>query len=164
MNSWSADTPFPKVFPASVYNRGQEITGGMFLEWAGIPNEREEEMADTKRVNWAVEQLKQKHEKPFFLAVGLYAPHYPNYCPQKYFDLYTPSKIQLPPTRADDLEDLPEKIRKMKTNRSRILQKLKTLEAWDDAIHGYLACISYADAMLGRVLDALDASPYQTIQ
>ena len=160
MNSWSADTPFPKVFPASVYNRGQEITGGMFLEWAGIPNEREEEMADTKRVNWAVEQLRQKHEKPFFLAVGLYAPHYPNYCPQKYFDLYTPSKIQLPPTRADDLEDLPEKIRKMKTNRSRILQKLKTLEAWDDAIHGYLACISYADAMLGRVLDALDASPY----
>ena len=160
MNSWSADTPFPKVFPASVYNRGQEITGGMFLEWAGIPNEREEEMADTKRVNWAVEQLKQKHEKPFFLAVGLYAPHYPNYCPKKYFDLYTPSKIQLPPTRADDLEDLPEKIRKMKTNRSRILQKLKTLEAWDDAIHGYLACISYADAMLGRVLDALDASPY----
>ena len=53
-------------------------------------NEKEEEMADTKRVSWAVEQLKQKHEKPFFLAVGLYAPHYPNYCPQKYFDLYTP--------------------------------------------------------------------------
>ena len=48
----------------------------------------------------------------------------------------------------------------MKTGRSRIVQKLKTLDAWDDAIHGYLACISYADAMLGRVLDALDKSPY----
>ena len=160
MNSWSEETPFPETFPASIYNRGQEITGGMFLEWAGIPNQKEEEMADTKRVNWAVEQLKKKHEKQFFLAVGLYAPHYPNYCPQKYFDLYDPKDIKLPPIKEDDLTDLPEKIRKMKTGRSRIVQKLKSLGAWDDAIHGYLACISYADAMLGRILDALEASPY----
>ena len=160
MNSWSEEPPFPKPFPASIYNRGQEITGGMFLEWAGIPNDKEEAMADTKRANWAVGQLKKKHHKPFFLAVGLYAPHYPNYCPQKYFDLYDPRKIELPPIKKDDLEDLPEKIRKMKTNRSRIVKKLQSLDAWDDAIHGYLANMSYADAMLGRVLDALHASPY----
>ncbi len=160
MNSWSEETPFPTNFPASIYNRGQEITGGMFLEWAGIPNHREEDMADTKRANWAVEQLRKRHDKPFFLAVGLYAPHYPNYCPQKYFDLYDPDKIELPPIKKDDLEDLPEKIRKMKTARSRILQKLQSLDAWDDAIHGYLANISYADAMIGRVLNALEQSPY----
>ena len=117
-------------------------------------------MADTKRVNWAVEQLKKKYDNPFFLAVGLYAPHYPNYCPQKYFDLYDPNEIKLPPIKEDDLEDLPEKIRKMKTGRSRIVQKLKSLDAWDDAIHGYLANISYADAMIGRVLDTLEKSPY----
>ena len=160
MNSWSEETPFPANFPASIYNRGQDITGGMFLEWAGIPNHREEDMADTKRANWAVEQLRKRHDKPFFLAVGLYAPHYPNYCPQKYFDLYDPDKIELPPVKKDDLEDLPEKIRKMKTARSRILQKLQSLDAWDDAIHGYLANISYADAMIGRVLNALEQSPY----
>ena len=160
MNSWSEETPFPGNFPASIYNRGQDITGGMFLEWAGIPNHREEDMADTKRANWAVEQLRKRHDKPFFLAVGLYAPHYPNYCPQKYFDLYDPDKIELPPVKKDDLEDLPEKIRKMKTARSRILQKLQSLDAWDDAIHGYLANISYADAMIGRVLNALEQSPY----
>ena len=160
MDSWSEETPFPEIFPASIYNRGQEISGGLFLEWAGIPNHREEDMADTKRVNWAVDQLKKKHNKPFFLAVGLYAPHYPNYCPKKYFDLYDPDEIQLPPVKNDDLSDLPEKIIKMKTARSRIVQKLQTLNAWNDAIHGYLANISYADAMLGRVLDALEASPY----
>ena len=160
MNSWSEETPFPKTFPASIYNRGQEITGGLFLEWAGIPNDKEKDMADTKRANWAVEQLKKKHDKPFFLAVGLYAPHYPNYCPQKYFDLYDPDKIELPPVKKDDLADLPEKIKKMKTARSRIVQKLQSLDAWDDAIHGYLANISYADAMIGRVLDALESSPY----
>ena len=44
MNSWSEETPFPETFPASIYNRGKEITGGMFLEWAGIPNDKEEDM------------------------------------------------------------------------------------------------------------------------
>ncbi|MEO1525155.1 MAG: sulfatase, partial [Planctomycetota bacterium] len=160
LDSWSEGTPFPKPFPNSIYNRGQEITGGLFLEWGAIPNEREEEMADTIRVNWAVEKLKQKHDKPFFLGVGIYAPHFPNYCPQKYFDLYAADAITLPPYKQDDLSDLPSKIRKMKTARSRIHQKLESLDAVDDAIHGYLACISYADAMMGRVLNALEESPY----
>ncbi|MDG2015329.1 MAG: sulfatase-like hydrolase/transferase, partial [Pirellulaceae bacterium] len=160
LDSWSTGTPFPKTFPSSVYNKGQQITGGLFLEWGAVPDSREEEIADTMRVNWAVEKLKEKHDKPFFLGVGLYAPHFPNYCPQKYFDLYDPDQIKLPPYKADDLDDLPPKIKKIKTARSRIHQKLEDLDAIDDAIHGYLACISYADAMMGRVLDALDASPY----
>ncbi len=160
LDSWGPDTPFPHPFPNSVYNEGREIKGGLFLEWGAILNEKEERMADTKRANWAVKQLQQKHEKPFFLGVGFYAPHFPNYCPQKYFDLYDPEAIALPPYKADDLTDLPDRIRKIKTARSRIHQKLERLEAVDDAIHGYLACISYADAMIGRVLDALDASPY----
>ncbi|MDP7017677.1 MAG: sulfatase-like hydrolase/transferase, partial [Pirellulaceae bacterium] len=160
LDSWSKGTPFPDPFPNSIYNRGQQITGGLFLEWGAIPNDREEEMADTIRINWAVEKLKEKHDKPFFLGVGIYAPHFPNYCPQKYFDLYDPDEIELPAYKADDLDDLPAKIKKIKTARSRIHQKLAGLNAVDDAIHGYLACISYADAMMGRVLDALQASPY----
>ncbi len=63
-------------------------------------------------------------------------------------------------SRRDDLDDLPPKIKKIKTARSRIPKRLEELGAMKDAIHGYLACISYADAMLGRVLDALEASPY----
>ena len=160
LDSWSEETPLPEVIPASVYNKGQPITGGLFLEWAPIPDEKEEAMADTIRVNWAVEQLKRNHDKPFFLGVGIYAPHFPNYCPQKYFDLYHPDQIQLPTMKADDLDDLPEKIKKQRTTRAKIHQRLESLEAVDDAIHGYLACISYADAMMGRVLDALEASPY----
>ena len=70
------------------------------------------------------------------------------------------TKIELPKYKADDLVDLPPKIEKSKTNRLKIRQKLEGLDALDDAIHGYLACISYADAMMGRVLDALEASPY----
>ncbi|MGJ8695265.1 MAG: sulfatase [Verrucomicrobiaceae bacterium] len=160
LDNWSEETPFPDPFPASVFNEGKKVTGGLFLEWAGLPNEREEEMADTIRVNWAVEQLGKEHEKPFFLACGIYAPHFPNYCPQKYFDLYDRDAIELPPIKADDLDDLPERMRKAKTARSRIHKELEEKGAVKDAIHGYLACMSYADAMMGRVLDALEASPY----
>ncbi len=161
LESWSSDTPVPQPFPASIYNQGKQVTGGLFLEWGPIPNEREEEMADTIRINWAVKQLQKKHDKPFFLACGIYAPHFPNYCPQKYFDMYDPEKISLPPMKDDDLEDLPPKIRREKENRRRTHHdKLVAIDAVDDAIHGYLACMSYADAMMGRVLDALESSPY----
>ena len=160
LDSWSEGTPFPNPFPASVYNKGEKITGGLFLEWAGLPNQKEEEMADTMRVNWAAKQLEKSHRKPFFLACGIYAPHYPHYCPRKYFDLYDPETIELPPYKTDDLADLPPRIEKMKRNRLKIRQKLEDLDALKDAIHGYLACISYADAMMGRVLDALEKSPY----
>ena len=160
LDSWSEEMPFPDPFPNSIYNEGQEVTGGLFLEWAALPDEREEEMADTIRVNWAVNKLKEKHDKPFFLACGIYAPHFPNYCPKKYFDLYDPEKIELPLYKKNDLDDLPPKIRKIKTARSRIHHRLESLDAVDDAIHGYLACISYADAMMGRILDALEESPY----
>jgi arylsulfatase A-like enzyme len=161
LDSWSDEVPFPDPFPNSIYNRGKEIKGGLFLEWGTLPNNKEEEMADTMRANYAVSKLKEKHDTPFFLAVGFYAPHFPNYCPKKYFDLYDPSKIQLPPYKEDDLDDLPPRIRKNKINRAKLHHKrLVELDAVDDAIHGYLACMSYADAMVGRVLDALETSPY----
>ncbi len=160
LDNWTEETPFPDPFPASVFNKGKEIKGGLFLEWAGLPNDKEEEMADTIRVNWAAEQLGNKHDKPFFLACGIYAPHFPNYCPQKYFDLYERDKIELPPIKVDDLEDLPERMKRAKMARSKIHKELEAKGAVKDAIHGYLACMSYADAMMGRVLNALEKSPY----
>ncbi|MCZ6807166.1 MAG: sulfatase-like hydrolase/transferase, partial [Deltaproteobacteria bacterium] len=61
----------------------------------------------------------------------------------------------------DDLDDLPPKIKRNKTNRKRRHHdRLVQLGAVTKAIHGYLACVSYADAMLGRVLKALRDSRY----
>lgn len=161
LDSWSSETPVPQPFPASVYNRGHEFKAGLFLEWGPVPDDKEEEIADTIRANWAVKQLEKEHKKPFFLACGFYAPHFPNYCPQKYFNLYDVEKLELPQMREDDLEDLPAKVRIKRENRKRLHHdRLMDMGAVDDAIHGYLACISYADAMLGRVLDALERSPY----
>jgi len=161
LDSWGKDTPLPDPFPNSIYNRGRQITGGMFLEWAAIPNGREKDMADTRRVNWACDVIRQKHEKPFFLAVGLYAPHFPNYVPKKYFDLYDPGKIKAPLYKEDDLDDLPPLIKRRKINRKRQHHdRLVALGGVKPAIHGYLAAVSYADAMLGRVLKALKQSSH----
>lgn len=161
LDSWGDDVPFPDPFPNSIYNKGKQVTGGLFLEWGSVPNDKEEELADTIRANYAVSKLKQKHDKPFFLGVGFYAPHFPNYCPQKYFDMYDPEEIQLPDYGQNDLDDLPPTIQRKMTNRGKLHHaRLVELDAVDDAIHGYLACISYADALIGRVLDALEASPY----
>jgi arylsulfatase A-like enzyme len=163
MNSYyMKDAPRPNPFPYSPYytKPGREGDGSaLHLEWGPIANEKENDMVDAIRSNWACEVLKQKHDKPFFLALGLYSPHYPNYAPQKYFDMYNRDSIQLPPYKADDLDDLPDRIRKNMENRSKQHKELEELGALKDAIHGYLASISFADAMLGRVLNALNASP-----
>ena len=162
MDSWSDEVPFPNPRPYGTYQRvpGAPKTNSGFMEFGPIPNERAGELADSIRAQWTVDQLGEKWDEPFFLAMGLYAPHFPNYCPQKYFDLYEREKIELPPYKADDLDDLPENIKRIKTNRSRIHKRLVELGAVKEALHGYLACMSYADALIGQVLDALDASPY----
>ncbi len=170
MNSWGAnkpkvrgnDTPVPEPYPSGVYQRTFDVKAHWFLEWGAIDNDKEEEMADTQRVNWACDVLKQKHDKPFFLAVGVYAPHFPNYAPQKYFDMYDRNKIKAPTYKDDDFEDLPPKVRDSRIARkTQHHDRLATIDRGvEDAIHGYLACVSYADAMLGQLMDALKDSPY----
>jgi len=162
LNSWQmADEEIiPQPFPNSIYNRTDRPTKAKwFLEWGKVLNENEEKMADTIRTEWACDLLKKKHDKPFFVGIGLYAPHFPNYCPEKYFDLYDRDKLVPPAYKADDLDDLPPAIRKAKIARGRIHKHLEQIGAVKDAIHGYLACVSYADAMLGRLMKAIEEGP-----
>jgi arylsulfatase A-like enzyme len=157
LNSWNVDSPIlPKPYPNSAFNSDRKPANKFFLEWGKVLNEDEEKMADTIRTEWACDVLRRKHDKPFFAAVGLYTPHFPNYCPAKYFDLYDRDKIKTPAYKADDLDDLPPAIRKAKTARGAIHRRLVEIGAVKDAIHGYLACVSYADAMLGRLMKALE--------
>jgi arylsulfatase A-like enzyme len=132
------------------------------MEVGPIPNDREEEMADTMRTNWACEILNRAHNSPFFLAVGFYAPHFPNYAPEKYFDLYPLDSIKRPAWKEDDLDDIPPIMRERHTVRKeRIHNQLLKLGIVETTLQGYLACISYADAMVGRLLDSLAASRYR---
>lgn len=161
MDTWEHGAPLPDPYPGSPYNQtNPNWTGRPFMEIGSIPNDREEEMADTRRANWVCDLISKKHDKPFFVGLGFYAPHYPNYAPQKYFDLYPISSIQRPPWKEDDLDDIPDIQRKPQENRKKSIHgRLLELGIVDETIQAYLACISYADAMVGRVLDALEMSP-----
>ena len=131
------------------------------MEVGAIPNDREADMADSIRTKWAIDIISKKHDKPFFVGLGIYAPHYPNYAPQRFFDMYPIESIQRPEWKEDDLDDIPESVAKKYRNRKKsVHDKLEELGEIDRTIQGYLASITYADYQLGRVLDALEDSPH----
>lgn len=121
---------------------------------------KDEDLREWKIVDYGIEQLQKKQEKPFFLAIGLHKPHMPWNVPRKYYDLHPLDQIQLPPYQENDLEDLPPaaiRFAKPQGDHKQIVDSGR----WKEAVQAYLAAISYADAMIGRLLDALDASAYR---
>ncbi len=118
-------------------------------------------VADSLVTGWAVDFLGQTHDKPFMLAVGLYSPHKPNYAPQHYYDLYPEGEITLPRVLEGDLEDLPKRVRNLREQRAKgHYDSVVKHDEWGGYVRGYLASLSYADAQIGRILDALESSEY----
>ena len=105
-------------------------------------------------VSYGIEKFKQKHDKPFFLAVGLHKPHMPFSVPKKYFDMFPLETIQLPPHRDDDLDDVPAAGVRWPGRRATTPTSSKS-GRWKDAVQAYLATIAFCDAQVGRLLDAL---------
>ncbi len=102
--------------------------------------------------------LQEVKDKPFFLAVGFWKPHAPFNAPKKYWDLYDRSK--LPPLNDQRPEGAPEIAFHQSTE---ILgppakQTPVIAEQAAEMRHGYFANISYMDAQIGKVLNALDES------
>lgn len=118
----------------------------------------ESEMGDTRSADFAIAELQKTHDRPFFIACGLFHPHMPWYVPQKYLDLYPVNDVVLPIRNPHDLDDLPEIARQLTGSWS---NKVSTPDEERSAVQGYLASTSYADAQMGRVLDALDMSPHK---
>ncbi len=117
------------------------------------------EMGDGKMIAWAEKFLAQPQEKPFFLAAGIYRPHLPWYAPREYFDMYPQGSITEPPVKADDLDDVPSAGIAFAEQRRGDLELVMEEGRYQEALQAYLANISYADSLIGRLLDALDASP-----
>jgi len=130
------------------------------FDWWGH-DRPDEDTGDYKSVQWVGERLQGSFDRPFFLACGLYRPHLPWFVPKKYFEMFPLDTVKLPEIMEDDLDDLPEAalqlIQRQKTKyHDRVIQHGK----WKEAVQAYLASITYADAMLGRLLDFLDTSPH----
>jgi arylsulfatase A-like enzyme len=125
------------------------------------PLTNDSRLPDENMIHYAIRQLTAKHERPFFLAVGLTKPHMPWNVPMRYYDLFPIDEIELPPTKADDLDDIPKSGLKMAGKERDHARMLKS-GRWKEAVQAYLAAIAYCDEQVGRLLDAFEKSPYAT--
>lgn len=114
---------------------------------------RDEDHTDGKVASKAIELLEGHKDEPFFIAVGFYKPHTPYVAPKKYFDFYPLEKISLPPLPANGTNSAPH-------------AAFASTPQWPwfgvterearECKRGYYAAISFVDAQIGRVLDAMD--------
>ncbi|EMI43239.1 iduronate-2-sulfatase [Rhodopirellula sp. SWK7] len=111
------------------------------------------EHADGMAADRAIEMLDRVKDKPFFMAVGFVRPHVPLVAPKKYFDLYDREAMEAPVVPENDLDDVPAIIRNYKRNSTTYGV---TSESHKGLLQAYYASVSYMDAQVGRVLDALE--------
>ena len=121
----------------------------------------ESELPDGAAAAEAVKRLAtlKSKKQPFFLAVGFAKPHLPFVAPKKYWELYDPNVIPVP-----TIDRLPEGSPSFAGHTNGELHNYPGVPKEDPIPadfaktlrHGYYACISYTDAQIGKVLDALD--------
>ncbi|TWT84614.1 Arylsulfatase [Planctomycetes bacterium CA13] len=131
------------------------------------PDLPENELLDGARTDMAIEDLRRlgKQPEPFFLAMGYIRPHLAWVAPKKYWDMHDPSKLPV----LEDQHVIPNTPAYAPSNNSELSHYVDLIDMpkpWDDTelplekrrhlVHGYYACVSYVDAQIGRLLDALE--------
>ena len=130
---------------------------GGTLSWLAAEG-TDREQTDGIGATEAIRLLEQyaKEGRRFFLAVGFYRPHTPYVAPKKYFAMYPREKIVAPEMPEGYLDTLPGPARRSVTRKKE--QRNLPEDLARQAIQAYYASISFADAQVGRVLDALKAT------
>jgi choline-sulfatase len=145
--------PVPPNAPFLSFTRGEQDWGPIHL--------KEEDMHDTTYADAAIKQLEKKHDRPFLIACGLFHPHMPWYVPQKYFDMFPLDEVTTPELLKNDLDDVPPLGRAVTDGKSKFVNQVLEHGVHKEGVRAYLATTAYADAQMGRVLDALEKSPYR---
>lgn len=107
----------------------------------------------------AIEQLNALKDGPFFLAVGFHKPHLPFNAPKRYWDLYDRATVPLAANPFPIAGAHPWTVTDFGELRGYSDMPAKGPISEADArrlVHGYLACISYVDAQIGRVIAELE--------
>ena len=155
------DTYIPKA------GRPKQVPGiGLKLNpsghW-GVSADPVTKLADYLSVSHGIETLESITD-PLFLSLGIYRPHVPWVVPQEYFDRYPLEAIQLPEFQPNDLDDLPQRFRPLAHLEAKFgpdYHQGLVKKGYDKQfIRAYLACVTFADEQIGRLLDAWDASPH----
>jgi uncharacterized sulfatase len=122
------------------------------LSWLAADG-ADEEQTDGMIATEAVRQLETFANRPFFLGVGFFRPHTPFVAPRKYFAAQPLDLARLPPAVAGDRDDIPPAAIPHNIPLPHYGLPEPTLR---EALQAYRASVTFLDAQLGRVLDALD--------
>lgn len=107
-------------------------------------------MADD--AEWVLERCAKRRDRPFFLAVGFFRPHTPYVAPKTYFDLYSEKDMPVVSGIKEDQADIPAPgLGSYKKEQDKLTDDLRR-----QTRQAYLASISFMDAQVGRVVEALD--------
>ncbi|MBC8148088.1 MAG: sulfatase [Verrucomicrobiaceae bacterium] len=128
----------------------RKISGA--LSWLAADG-TDEEQTDGMIATEAIKLMIEKRDKPFFVAAGFFRPHTPFVAPKKYFDLYPLESIRLPYAPKGDRDDIPTAA--FAHNNPVSNYSLDELTC-RKALQAYYACVSFIDAQVGRMLDALE--------
>lgn len=119
-------------------------------------------LPDEVTADFGINVLQKDHDEPFLITLGIIRPHAPWHAPQSYFDMFPLDEIRKPPYLKNDLDDCADELaqRYGKFRFRALLDSYEGDEGWRRWMQAYLACVAFADAQVGRVLDALDQSQY----
>lgn len=126
-------------------------------DW-GVIDRKKEDMFDWRNASYIVDEINKDHDKPQFLAYGIFKPHEPWYLPQEYFDRHPLDEIVLPEMNKKAYDKLSEYAKTTYAEFEKPPAGFKLiLDAgkWAHGVQGYLAAVAFADDCLGRVIDAL---------
>lgn len=128
----------------------RKISGA--LSWLAAEGS-DEEQTDGMIATEAIKLMESKKDEPFFLGVGFFRPHTPYVAPKKYFDMYPLDQIRLPFAPDGDRADIPAAAFAHNCPVPNYgLDHKKLIKA----VQAYYACVSFIDAQVGRLLDALE--------
>lgn len=131
------------------------------MDWGVWPLDNDDTgKGDYQVATWTVEQIHAApKDRPFFLAAGFFLPHVPCYATQKWFDLYPDDDSILPKILDNDRDDTPRFSWYLHWNLPEPrLKWARESNQWRNLVRSYLACTSFVDSQIGRLLDALDQS------
>jgi arylsulfatase A-like enzyme len=142
-----------------VFNHPHDWPRAETWDDSDIPDDMMQDGNTTAMVEQYLRGRKGK-DQPFFLAVGFLRPHLPFNAPKKYWDLYDPAKLAMP-----EFRELPENAPTWVVTQG-IVSNYYNMPPFNEIdesfkrmyLQAYLACISYVDACVGRVLAALEKS------
>ncbi|MDA0349700.1 MAG: sulfatase [Verrucomicrobia bacterium] len=133
--------------------------GALAFDW-GVHDQK---MIDVDMCEYVEEQMEKSWDQPLFLAAGIFNPHLPFYAPQETFDRYPFETLRMPPMPEGDLDDVGEMARRMVRKEYWIwdnttAQPKGSVGSLQRMVQCYQAATDYADQMVGRLLDKLDAT------